>query len=74
MDAYFPPQLPSSAKNPKSPGTAVRRCLFSGDTQNSNGEVVIDTDEPDEKPNLSCLDHASLQCKLLNFIIMECLK
>lgn len=71
MDAYFPPQLPSSAKKLKSPGIAVRRCLFSGQTQNSNGEVVIDADELDEKPNLSSLDHASLQCKFLNFIIME---
>nr|XP_010934848.1 uncharacterized protein LOC105054908 isoform X2 [Elaeis guineensis] len=54
--------LPSQAKKLKSPGIAVRRCLFSEQTQNSNGEVVIRTDEPDEKPNLSSLDHASLQC------------
>lgn len=54
--------LPSSAKKLKSPGIAVRRRLFSGHGQNSNGEVVIGTDELDEKLNLSSLDHASLQC------------
>ncbi|XP_008791903.2 uncharacterized protein LOC103708650 [Phoenix dactylifera] len=52
--------LPSSANKLESPGIAVRRCLFSGQMQNSNGEAVIDTDELDEKPNLSSLDHASL--------------
>lgn len=54
--------FPCSAKKLKSAQRAVKRCLFSGQVQNSNGEAVIETDELDEKPDLSSMDHASLQC------------